>query len=131
MKRNQGCTSKMAQNRVAKTLQINDVKIEDVPVLSKIPTQNEIKIFQKWILKMGKTVGLDFNEVTEADHDRSLEFWLQIQPAFFADVDIDLLLDIFTGEITDVHEIPEATQRKKPRSFAATSRFVLIPDITL
>ena len=50
----------MATRAKAKTLKINDIKREYVPVLSKIPTPNEIRAFQKWIIKMGKEVDLDF-----------------------------------------------------------------------
>ena len=95
---------------------LNDIKMEDVPILSQRPSESEIQAFQKWIYKMGRKVGIDWPK-TPIDCDIAEIFWDDVQQAFYADIDVPDLIDVFLTPPWEYYHIAltEPRLRKKRR----------------
>jgi hypothetical protein len=97
-------------------LKINDIK--DPPILPKKPSYCEVAHFQKWIVFLGKEIKIKFNHMNFHNTDDGGivdQFWKDIQEAFYSDIPINTLIEIFTAGEEEFHEIelPEPTLRKR------------------
>jgi len=110
-------SSKIQGPRQMPRILVNDIKKEDVPILSQRPSYGEIQAFQKWITKIGRQVGINWHDMTATDCDIADAFWDDVKQAFYPDIIVPELCEVFTAWPAEYHEIslPEPTLRKKRR----------------
>ncbi len=66
-----------------------------VPKLSDPPTKLEIVIFHEFCSDLGKEVKIDFLNAYEADAGAHSQFWQQVKDAWYADREVEDLVQIF------------------------------------
>jgi len=89
--------------------------MEDVPILSQRPSEEEIKTLQEWIWALGRTVGIKWDRA----YNRQMAnlFFDDVQNAFYADINVEDLIEVFVSYPEEHHEIAltEPRLRKKRR----------------
>ena len=108
-------SSQMNDPRQTRRISIKDIKMEDVPILSQRPSEEEIKTFQEWIRALGRTVGVRWNR----PYNRLISNILfdDVQNAFYADINVEDLVKVFVSypEEHDEIALTEPRLRKKRR----------------
>jgi len=91
--------------------------MEDVPILSTCPSEGEMKTFQKWISDLGHKVGIEWPCIEPRHCEIADIFWADVQKAFYADIDVPDLIDVFLTPPWEYYHIAltEPRLRKKRR----------------
>ncbi len=102
----------------AKKIKNLTVPKEDVPVLSEVPSPQELKYFQDFIDQLAQLVGINVQSREfgqEDDHDL---FWEEIKNSFHPDLHMSEILDCYTWCPGDpfLHIAPPTVRKGKASS---------------